>query len=573
MMKRGALLKPFLITVIAGATLLWGLSKNLHSQEQEIVRGKPGEKATLTVRTESLNLVTSVDAVKIGERQNGDFISMFDAEVRGHEIKSDKVMSVYIIVPAAPPRRYTVGFQLSGENFKDHWIYADFDIGEEDTEKEQTTPEIEVSYDGNTIELGEEPVIDFGTTLVGSPDTTTFTIKNAGRATLTLSNPQSPPGFRLVGSFPDSIAPVDSAFFEVQLDADSAKTFEGILRFDNNDRDESPFEFQITGIVSAAPVAEIEVFDAAIPIITQTSTVDFGTTIVDSAIIKTFTIRNVGTATLTLDELELPPGFRLVGSFPDSIAPADSKYFEVQLDADSEDTFGGTLKFDSNDGDESPFDFQITGRASLIPAAEIEVLSVTKLINSRQTIVDYGSNIVGSDISKTFTVRNIGMATLALSELELPPGFRLVGSFPDSVAAGGSESFAVQLAAGSIGTFSGAFQFRSNDSDEIQFNIQMIGAVIAAPSPFEWVPIIVITAGLITAIGGFYLLIRRVPRMKKAFRKPIIEFNPEPDLGSQRIDRSTPIKPDFKLRLRPVLDSGKQDIQVMGALILKENSV
>ena len=96
---------------------------------------------------------------------------------------------------------------------------------------------------------------------------------------------------------------------------------------------------------------------------------DFGTaTQGDAAIQHTFTVLNSGDATLTLGSISLPSCFGLVEGLSSSIAPGGSDTFTVQLDTASLGTKSGEISFATNDSDENPFNFQVTGTVN--PAQE-----------------------------------------------------------------------------------------------------------------------------------------------------------------------------------------------------------
>ena len=423
------MLKFVLITMLVNFSLLLSPFPNLHAQPVlktiEQTKARPGDEIELTLRGDGFRQVKQVDSVLIDRK---------DVSVLADTIDSDVIMRVWVRIPKEiNPGHYTVTVCVSGDTFE--------------TCLEPLAPEIEVEYGGIFINDSQVSDIDFGTSVVGSPVSKTFRINNIGTATLTLSYPLLPPGYSLVGLFPDSIEAGNSVLFEVQLDAVSASTFTGKLQFKNNDTDESLFNFQITGRVSATP--EIEVFYGVTPL-RNGQTVNFRTTTVDSTIRKTFTINNSGTATLILSN----------------------------------------------------------------------------------------------------------------PQLTLLPEFRLEGSFPNSVETGSSESFTVQLEVDSIGTFSGTLRF-NNNTDEDPFTFQMISVVNAAPTPlvtrppwWRWWPWAVIIVVIIATVVS---VLSRMVRIK-----------PKLDFGSQRIKQSTPIKSGFKFRLKPVFDSGRQDILVEGAFILKE---
>jgi hypothetical protein len=114
---------------------------------------------------------------------------------------------------------------------------------------------------------------------------------------------------------------------------------------------------------TAAPEPEIQVLDGATDIPDGTGSINFGTTTVGMPINKTFTVKNTGTADLTLTEpIAVPAGFSVASSFGSTtLAPGNLTTFTVQLDAIAVGTYSGTLQFANNDGDENPFDFTING--------------------------------------------------------------------------------------------------------------------------------------------------------------------------------------------------------------------
>jgi predicted outer membrane repeat protein len=117
-------------------------------------------------------------------------------------------------------------------------------------------PEIEVRV-GPTVIPANTGSFDFGATVEGTPLDVTFTVHNTGDSDLVLTPPITlPAGFSLVSTFATTTVPPGSATtFVVRLEATTAGTFSGQLSFGNNDGDENPYNFLISGTVSAAPTA------------------------------------------------------------------------------------------------------------------------------------------------------------------------------------------------------------------------------------------------------------------------------------------------------------------------------
>jgi hypothetical protein len=80
-----------------------------------------------------------------------------------------------------------------------------------------------------------------------------------------------------------------------------------------------------------------------------------------AAVSRTFTVRNDGTAALTLGAVTVPTGFTLTEGLSASLAAGASDTFTVGLDTATVGTKAGDISFTTNDSDENPFNFRITG--------------------------------------------------------------------------------------------------------------------------------------------------------------------------------------------------------------------
>ncbi|WP_260447130.1 choice-of-anchor D domain-containing protein, partial [Nostoc sp. 2RC] len=135
-----------------------------------------------------------------------------------------------------------------------------FDFAISGTVKPVPTPEIQVL--NGTVDIADGmTTIDFGNTTVGNTLTETFTIQNIGTAALNLSNLELPDGFSLVGTLPTSVAANASTTITVALNTNTPGTYSGSLSLSNNDSNESPFDFAITGIIKPAPTPEIPILN------------------------------------------------------------------------------------------------------------------------------------------------------------------------------------------------------------------------------------------------------------------------------------------------------------------------
>ncbi len=235
-------------------------------------------------------------------------------------------------------------------------------------------PEIEVRGNGVLIADGDTSPsaadhTDFGSVVQGgSAISRTFTVRNDGTATLTLGTVTVPGGYTLTEALSSSLAPGGVDTFTVQLETSTPGTKAGEITFTNNDSDENPFNFQITGVVTGGTEPEITVLGNGVSIADGDTTpdsadhTDFGSVAQGgTALSRVFAVRNDGVALLTLGAVAVPAGYTLTEALSSSLAPGASDSFTVQLDTVTAGTKTGDITFTTNDSDEDPFNFAITG--------------------------------------------------------------------------------------------------------------------------------------------------------------------------------------------------------------------
>jgi hypothetical protein len=224
--------------------------------------------------------------------------------------------------------------------------------------------------DGLTA-IGDRGSDNFGSTPAGTPLSKTFTVTNAGTASLTLGSTITlPAGLTLKSGFGStSLAPGASTTFTVQLTAAAAGTYSGAVSFTTSDPANNPYTFTLTGTVTAPPAPLAQLFDGATLIADGTGSDTFGSTPPGTAVSKTLTVTNNGTATLTLgNTITLPTGFTLTSGFGStSLAPGASTTFTVQMSAASVGSYSGTASFATNDPANNPYTFILSGTVASAP--------------------------------------------------------------------------------------------------------------------------------------------------------------------------------------------------------------
>ena len=281
----------------------------------------------------------------------------------------------------------------------------------------------------------------------------------------------------------------------MQLTASAANTYSGQISFTNNDSDENPFNFSITGVVTAPLAPEVAVTGNGQNIAdgdTSPTTGDwtnFGSTTVGTPVSRTFRVTNSGPAAMTTGSLSVPAGYSITEGLSSSIG-ANGGYddFTVQLTASAANTYSGQISFTNNDSDENPFNFSITGVVTAPLAPEVAVTGNGQNIADGDTSpttgdwTNFGSTTVGTPVSRTFRVTNSGPAALTTGSLSVPAGYSITEGLSSSIGAnGGYDDFTVQLTASAANTYSGQISFTNNDSDENPFNFSITGVVTAPP--------------------------------------------------------------------------------------------
>ncbi|MFO0869816.1 MAG: choice-of-anchor D domain-containing protein [Pirellulales bacterium] len=93
----------------------------------------------------------------------------------------------------------------------------------------------------------------------------------------------------------------------------------------------------------------------------QSTPVSFGSVHVGQSATRTFTVRNLGNATLTLGQVQVPTGFTLLSGLPGSLAPNATATFRIGMNSSTAGSRTGTVSFVTNDSDESVYSFVVTG--------------------------------------------------------------------------------------------------------------------------------------------------------------------------------------------------------------------
>lgn len=326
--------------------------------------------------------------------------------------------------------------------------------------------------------------IDFGAAVQGTDITRTFTIENVGNEFLDINDiVVSGTGFS-AGFFSITTLPQgNSLTFDITLSGASISVFNGSVSIDNTDADEDPFTFNITGAITATPEPEIATYlgsDNTGTVITdeQTMVIDYGSEVVTSDIVRTFAVENIGTADLTLSSITMGGDDFVVSSIPTTVVIGATQTFTITLSGTTAGVFNDVVTIASDDSDENPFTFNVTGQITGISEPEINVFvgvdnTGTAITDSQTSAIDIGSVINPNDIIQAFAIENTGTVDLNVSSITVSGTDYTVNSSINTIAAGVTESFSITLSGTQVGTFNTTVTIVNNDTDENPFTFEV----------------------------------------------------------------------------------------------------
>lgn len=346
----------------------------------------------------------------------------------------------------------------------------------------------------------------------------TFFIGNVGTEALQLTgNPRVSIVGPHAGDFqvvlqPSTLVPVGAnVAFTVLFNPISAGLREATIQIASTDGDENPFDFAIQGIGLSTQtnlLPDIQVSGTGSNVVEDgdltpetTNGTDFGTVDVNGAgASRTFAITNAGSAALELTgsnrvsiEGLHAADFSVFSQPISPINPGATVTFTLVFNPTASGVRQATVRIDTNDPDENPFDFVIqgTGTASAPTFPEIGVTDVVgnsvldgDLTPDTGNNTDFGSlDIDGGVTLRSYTIFNTGSDPLVLNGN--PNAVAITGAHaadfsifqaPTSpVPVGGSTSFAILFDPSATGLRQAEVSIPNNDSDESPYNFAIQG--------------------------------------------------------------------------------------------------
>ncbi len=355
-----------------------------------------------------------------------------------------------------------------------------------------TAPEIAIEHPAGVDLSDNSPgSLNFGNPGLGVSVVKTFTIRNPGDATLNIGviakNGTHAGDFTISGPLSSAIPPGGDTTFTVTFITAGAGPRTAAIHIPSDDADESPFD---VNLIANGAATEIDVEEpVGSPIADSGPAIAFGSHLLSVNVVKTFTIRNPSSANLYLGTFVKngthPGDFIVNGPALSTILPGGNTTFTVTFAAGGLGIRTAAIHIPSDDADESPFDINLTG-VGVAPEIAVEEPAASSIADSGAAIA-FGSHQLNVNAVKTFTIRNLGGATLDLGAITKngthQADFTVSGPVTSTLAPNASTTFTVTFAATAVGTRTAAIHIASNDADENPFDINLTGGGTAIPVP------------------------------------------------------------------------------------------
>jgi hypothetical protein len=369
-----------------------------------------------------------------------------------------------------------------------------------------TNPEINMTGNATNIPDGSTTPstanhTDFGSIYVnGGTVTRTFTIQHVNTGTGTLNIGAITFSGANASDFSVTTAPGSTALssntsttFVVTFNPNGTGLRTATISIASNDVDENPYNFTIQG---TGTDSEINLVGNSISIADGTTTTttanhtDFGLTAVSSGnIVRTFTIQNQAGATsnLIIGTISITGAnasdFSYTSPLSSNLAPGASTTFTVTFDPNANGVRNATINIVSNDSDETPYDFAVSGIGTA-PEMDLQGNGVSIVDGDATPSTTDATHFGDAEISfgtvvKTYTIYNTGLSDLTLGAITIggtnASNFTYTSPLSTTIAAGGNTTFTITFNPSATGTRSATFSIVTSDSDENPYNFSIQG--------------------------------------------------------------------------------------------------
>ncbi|MGL2963235.1 choice-of-anchor D domain-containing protein [Flavobacterium sp. RSB2_4_14] len=239
-----------------------------------------------------------------------------------------------------------------------------------------------------------------------------------------------------------------------------------------------------TAVVATVNYGEIDVLGNATSIVSGditpslTDWTDFGSTNIS----RTFTIRNTGSALLTIGTISISgtnaSEFSVTSAPSAIVAVGSSTTFTVTFAPTAVGVRTATITLSNNDTDENPFTFDIQG-TGVEQEIDIQGNAISILDgDTTPSTADWTdfSNVAGT---RTFTIRNLGNIALSIGAITITGtnagDFTITTPPSATIAAYGTTTFTVTFSPSAINSRTATINIVNNDNTENPYNFAIQG--------------------------------------------------------------------------------------------------
>lgn len=328
--------------------------------------------------------------------------------------------------------------------------------------------QIQFRQGGTVIPNGS--TYNFGSTPIGVDLTKPITIVNVGSSPINVShtsvsyNANDPGRFVLSNIDIGLLNPGDSGGFDATYTSTGAGTVSNEIRLLVGGVPTYSFFAQATATEPIGPVIELRQGGT---VIHRNDTYAFGSTVLGTDVVRTFTVTNSGDQNLTISHIGMggdgsnPIIFSPENNNVQNVTPGNSATFDLRLEADTVASVTNLVRLFVNGT--SNFEFDVTGTVNPAPAPNM-VLKRNGTTISHTGSVSLGSTEFGDEILETFTITNNGDATLHMGAVTWTGDeVSIATSPPATVPQGQSRNFTLRFAASTEGPRSSVISVASDD--------------------------------------------------------------------------------------------------------------
>ena len=362
--------------------------------------------------------------------------------------------------------------------------YVDLDVDTDTgcltiTSNAANTPSVNLAVTGSgtapaTPVANVNPLaLDFGAVTTGSSATRTFTIGNAGTATLT-GTVAAASGTSAEYAFTPStfsVAAGGSTTVTVTYSPTGVGVEAGSLTVASNDPLQATIPVALTGSGVAAATPHLAL---------QPASLDLGGVTVGASGALPVQVQNTGAAALSVTAITrcsaTSAEFTWSPAAPFTVAAGGATTVTVTYAPTAAGTDGGCLAFASNDPASPTTNLTVSGTGLAPSAPRIAVAPAA---------LDFGSVTVGLVGTRTFAVSNGGTAPLTATVARATGTSSEFAAAPASftVAAGGSQTVTATYSPSAAGADTGAFTVTSNDTSNPSVSVTVTGTGLSAAAP------------------------------------------------------------------------------------------